>query len=206
MRSTPSFPRRCALLIVVISPALLGSYFKCVAVSNPSVVTATIVQLEPTTLRIGEVMQATGKGSGTPPLDFFWDFGDGTSAAGSQAAHAYESAGSYRVTLAVRDALGNTAGDSSQVVVSVLRPTPVFQLSDAIAGQPVVFAVTLEADDGALAYTWRFSDGQSTTGSQAIAVFPAPGMYVAALTVTNDRGRVAAEQIGFEVAEAAPAY
>ena len=51
------------------------------AVSNPSVATARIEVLEPATPRVGDIMNATGSGDGAPPLQFAWDFGDGTWAA-----------------------------------------------------------------------------------------------------------------------------
>ena len=54
--------------------------------------------------RVGDIVRATGSGNGTPPLQFAWDFGDGTLVAGMQAAHAYVAPGSYRVTFTVRDA------------------------------------------------------------------------------------------------------
>src|SRR5688572_6750909 len=98
MRYMPSFSRRCVLLIAIVSPVLMGSEFKCAAVSNPSLATARIDQLQPAAPRVGDVVQATASGSGTPPLQFAWDFGDGEMLAyGGQAAHVYTSPGSYRV-------------------------------------------------------------------------------------------------------------
>jgi len=46
-----------------------------------------------------------------------WDFGDGTTAAGSSVRHKFATAGSYTVTLTVRDAdgLGGTATRVVQV-------------------------------------------------------------------------------------------
>jgi hypothetical protein len=202
MRSRSSLSRRSALLIAISSPVLLG-YFKCVAVSNPTVATARIEQIEPITLRVGDIMRATGSGNGEPPLQFAWDFGDGAQAGGMQAAHAYAAPGSYRVTLVVRDALGNTASDSSQVSVSPrLSPSAlsVVLLSDAVAGQPVLFA-TLGPEHAldALNYAWSFSDGQSAFGPRPAAIFAAAGMHRASVTVTNDVGAVAHAQFVFHV-------
>jgi hypothetical protein len=203
MRSTPSLSRRSVLLIAIISPALLGSQFKCVAVSNPTVATARIEQIEPFTLRVGDIMQVTGSGNGAPPLQFAWDFGDGAEAVGMQAAHAYTAPGSYRVTLIVRDAAGHTASDASQVSVSAPISSSVLSLvliSDAVAGRPVVFAASpLEEDAGALTYAWTFSDGQSAIGPRAAAIFPAEGMYLASVTVTNELGAIADAHIAFHV-------
>ena len=208
MRSTPSFSRRCALVIVIISPALVGSQFKCVAVSNPSVTTARIEKLEPGAPRVGDVMNATGSGNGTPPLQFVWDFGDGTLTGGMQAAHVYITPGRYSVVLTVRDAFGNTARDLSQVDVSPrIQPavTSMALLSNAVADQPVMFTATaLDANAGALTYVWTFSDGQSATGPQAVAIFPVAGTYLAAVSVTNDRGASGFGEFAFDVADAAP--
>ncbi|MGH8239371.1 MAG: hypothetical protein ACREXP_20470, partial [Steroidobacteraceae bacterium] len=89
MRSGTSLSRRAALLITIISPALLGSQFRCVVGSSPTIATARIERIEPIMPRVGEIVHVTGSGNGTPPLQFVWDFGDGALAPGTQAAHAY---------------------------------------------------------------------------------------------------------------------
>jgi PKD repeat protein len=207
MRSTSSFSRRCALVLVIISPVLSG-YFKCVAVSNPSVPTASIDELEPNAPRVGEIVNASGSGNGTPPLQFAWDFGDGTLAGGMRAAHAYIAPGRYTVVLTVRDALGNTARDTSQVAVSpLIQPavTSMEALSSAIAGQPVMFMATaLDADAGPLTYVWTFSDGQFATGPQTVAIFPMAGTYLASVSATNAAGVSNFREIAFEVVDAKP--
>lgn len=207
MRYTPSFSRRCVLLIAIVSPALMGSEFKCAVASNPSLATARIDQLEPADPRVGDIVQATASGNGTPPLQFAWDFGDGgTLAYGSQAAHVYTAPGSYRVMLTVHDARGQTARDSEQIIVSARVPPSVptlVMVSDAIASQPVEFlTLTFEADANALSYEWMFSDGQSAIGPQAVVIFPIAGVYRASVTVTNGAGEIAVAQIVFEVAPA----
>ncbi|WP_198683773.1 PKD domain-containing protein [Peristeroidobacter agariperforans] len=207
MRYTPSFSRRYVLLIAIISPALLGSQFKCAAVSNPSLATVRIDQLEPAAPRVGDVVQAIASGSGTPPLQFAWDFGDGGPLAyGGQAAHVYTAPGSYRVTLTVHDARGEVALDSEQVTVLARLPPSMptlVMVSEAIANQPVEFvALTFEADAEALSYDWTFSDGQSAIGPQTAAIFPVAGVYRASVTVTNAAGEIAVAQAVFKVAEA----
>lgn len=205
--SGSSLSPRGVLLIAIICPALLGSQFKCVFVSNPTVATARIERIEPVMPRVGDIVQATGTGNGTPPLQSTWDFDDGTVAAGMQAAHAYLAPGSYRVTFTVLDADGNAARDSSQITVSARLSSAAFGphlISDAVAGQPVMFATwPLEERGSALSYAWTFSGGQSAIGPRAAAIFPAAGMYLASVTVTNDLGESAVVQIAFHVAAAA---
>ncbi|GFE79348.1 hypothetical protein GCM10011487_13480 [Steroidobacter agaridevorans] len=155
---------------------------------------------------MGDIVQATASGSGTPPLQFAWDFGDGgTLVYGGQAAHVYTAPGSYRVTLTVYDASGHTARDAEQVTVSArvppLMPTLVM-VSDAIANQPVEFlALTFAVDDRALSYDWTFSDGQAAIGSQAAVIFPTAGVYRASVVVTDDAGETAVAEVVFEVAD-----
>jgi PKD repeat protein len=194
-------------MIVIISPALLGSDFKCVAVSNPSVATARIDQFEPAAPRVGEVVQATASGNGTPPLEFTWDFGDRTVVHGAQAVHVYDVPGSFLVTLTVRDSLGHAARDSVEVIVSP-RVTPfmpaVVMTSDASVNHPVEFvALSFEANTDVLSHQWTFSDGQSGIGSQITAIFPTAGIHRASVTVTNDAGAIAVAEIVFDVVDTA---
>jgi hypothetical protein len=206
MRSASSLSRSGVLLIVIISPVLLGSQVRCVFVSNPTVATARIERIDPVMPLVGETVHVSGTGNGTPPLQFAWDFGDGTVAvAGVQAAHAYLAPGSYHLTFTVRDANGNAARDSAQIDVIPLVPTPKLSrvvISRAVAGQPVLFEA-LPSDENAagLIYLWTFSDGQSAVGPRAAAIFPVPGMYFASIAVTNEAGEIAVERILFEVTD-----
>jgi hypothetical protein len=178
------------LLILLVSPALLGTV-KCAFVSNPTVAVARIETVDPNTPRVGEIVRFAGTGSGTSPLQFIWDFGDGTSAPGMQAAHSYIVPGSYLVTFTVRDALENVNRDSTTVVVTALIPLSIRLISDAVVGQPVEFAVLPVAEH--VNARWTFSDGQSAMGPRVVAAFQAAGTYV--VSVDN-------EQLAFHVMDA----
>ena len=213
MRSRSSLSRRGVLLIAVISPALLGSQVRCVFVSNPTVATARIERIEPDRPLVGDLVQFAGTGSGTQPLQFAWDFGDGSTIdTGVQAAHTYLAPGDYRITLTVRDANGNAARDTSQIFVEPRVPTPrvptmsLIRVSDAIAGRPAQFtAMPLEDSAGAVNYLWTFSDGQSAVGPQVAAIFPMAGMYFASVAATSESGAIAFAQIAFNVGGSWPA-
>ena len=207
MRSRSSLSRRGVLLIAIISPALLGSQVRCVFVSNPTIATARIERIEPDRPLVGESVQFAGTGSGTQPLQFAWDFGDGSTVdAGMQAAHTYTAPGDYRLTFTVRDSNGNTARDAAQIVVAPLLPNPkvptmsLILVSEAIAGHAAQFtALPLEASASAVNYLWTFSDGQSAMGPQVAATFPVAGIYFASIAVTNERGEIAVAQVSFHV-------
>ena len=58
---------------------------------------------------------------GTAPYTFHWDFGDGQEANVQNTRHTYENPGTYTATLTITDATGQTASDSTQVIV---EPAP----------------------------------------------------------------------------------
>jgi PKD domain len=209
MPSRSSLSRLGVLLITIVSPALLG-FVKCVFVSNPTVATARIERIEPNSPRAGEIVRVSGTGTGTPPLLFTWDFGDGTVVAdGMQAAHVYLVPQGYRITFTVRDANDNVARDAAQIVVAPGIPAPkvvtstlgLVLVSSGIAGQPMQFAAMPLGPEaaGVANYLWTFSDGQSAIGSQVAATFPVAGMYSAAIAKTNDLGEVTVAHISFRV-------
>ena len=208
MPSRSALSRLGVLLITIVSPVLLG-FVKCVFVSNPTVATARIERIEPRDPRTGEIVRVSGTGTGNMPLLFTWDFGDGTVVAeGTQAAHTYLVPGSFHITFTVRDANGNAARDTAQIVVGPGIPAPkvvtstigLILISNAIAGQPVQFAaMPLAEGAGAASYLWTFSDGRSAAGQQVAVTFDVAGMYSVSIATSNDRGEIAVAQIAFHV-------
>ena len=73
-------------------------------------------------------VEVSAAGSGDPNghiVDYAWDFGDGTVAAGSQASHTYRSAGRYRPALVVTDDGGALGFSQASVdIVANSDPTP----------------------------------------------------------------------------------
>jgi hypothetical protein len=102
---------------------------------NPQVyvpVTLTVAQCEPVTgtafawqppnPQVGEAVTFTAVASGTDPIAYTWDLGDGMGASGPSVVHTYAAAGLYTVTLTATNCLTATA--TVQHVLQVL-PQPV---------------------------------------------------------------------------------
>ncbi len=103
----------------------VGMYTSSVAVNPPVVVAPTAKAGGPYSGYAGQVISFNGSGSTDPdgyPLNYFWNFGDGTTGTGAAPTHAYSSAGTFTVTLTVDD--GRNVTGSSTTSASITLPPP----------------------------------------------------------------------------------
>ena len=129
---------------------------------------------------------ATG---GTPGYNYTWNFGDGNSSLGVEAAHAYAHPGLYTLTLAVRDSLGLTGTSSWSVSVN---PGPALAVtasgSVVDVNHSVSFDTTVTGGTGTGTINWTFGDGATGTGSTALHSWTDPGTYVVNATYRDGLG------------------
>lgn len=135
-----------------------------------------------------------------------WDFGDGTTATGSVAAHAFAAAGSFEVSLVVVDDDGAQGRASINVVIMAL---PANQPPVARAGndQTVMTGVAVMLDgtgstdpDGQVAsYQWDFGDGAEATTPRVSHTYNRAGMFTARLTVSDDKGATGMDDVTITV-------
>ena len=121
-------------------------------------------------------------------LNYFWEFGDGNTAIGATATHAYATSGTFTVKLTVSD------GESPTIVnkeITVLNqgPTAVISAPDtAFKKKAVNFDADLSTDPNGdlLTYVWDFGDGTPTaTGDTTVHVYASSGTYTITLTVSD---------------------
>jgi len=137
-----------------------------------------------------------GTGSYDPndeELSFFWDFGDGTTASEPVVTHVFEKAGTYTVTLTVRDTseLECSTATTSYTVKVNTPPVAVFSAPGAgCVGEPLVFDASASTDDSpeSLTYVWDFGDGTRQEGVRATKQFDTGGLYSVRLTVNDNAG------------------
>lgn len=119
-----------------------------------------------------------------------WDFGDGATATTARPNHAYAQAGSYTVTLRVRDSAGAWS-TPVEAQVSVTHADPTASFTAAADGRRVaVDASGSTATDGAtMTYAWSWGDGSADgSGRTASHTYGADGTYTITLTVTDSLG------------------
>jgi PKD repeat protein len=162
-----------------------------IAVAGPiAAFTAPVAQLEGTPLDFSA--GAPGP-QATNPVTYAWSFGDGATASGASATHAYLRPGKYTATLTVTDASGYFA--SVAYPVSVLDAPPVAAFGVLTTTPSTQRAVAFDASastdsDGAIAgYAWQFGDGSLATGQSPTHLYATPGTYSVTLTVTDSSGQ-----------------
>lgn len=125
-----------------------------------------------------------------------WDFGDGTSAEGQTIEHAFETPGTYEVSLTVEDDSGatcNAATDTMQVVVNA--PPSASAGADRsvwVGGANDVLeldgSASSDPDGDALSFFWEFEDGTLLFGERLRYVLFSAGEMPVTLTVSDTSG------------------
>jgi PKD repeat protein len=122
---------------------------------------------------------------------YAWNFGDGASASGLTARHAYASPGSYMVALTVTNDAGQTT-TATQTVTVYAPPSASFSVSPAttLPGAAVNFNAGASSDPGGAitGYSWSFGDGATASGPGASHAYLRPGTYTVTLTVVGSLG------------------
>lgn len=146
-------------------------------------------------------------------LTYSWVYGDGSATtpytSSPQSSHAYAVAGSYTVTIRVKDVEGSIG--SKSITVKVLPNSAPIAKANATpnpvhVGKPVSFTSTASSDpDGdTLTYHWAFPGGETAETASAQHAFSAVGSYDVTLTVTDQYGVSDTDTIAVTVTNGAP--
>jgi PKD repeat protein len=137
-------------------------------------------------------------------VSYWWNFGDGTTASGASAQHAYAAAGKYNITLTVTDNDGAT-GTSVVPVVAVANVAPVASFVSTANGLSVAVDASgsSDSDGSVVGYSWNFGDGSTATGKTAQHTYASAGTYKVTLSVTDNDGAVSTSSLNVTAAAAA---
>lgn len=127
----------------------------------------------------------------TPAVDWQWDFGDGSTAAGPHLEHSFPQRGSYLVCLTTTDERGCVATSCDSVFVPFQQGPPCFaEFEYEFLGDMTFQFWNHSAADGStgLQYEWAFGDGTSSSEENPVHTFGGYGAYEICLTVWNSEG------------------
>lgn len=185
-----------------------GSYTVTLAITNqaglraqssskisilPAKVTATITGLSTNALTIGDSIELEAIGTGSLPINYEWDFGDGSIIQGKKVIHAYSKAGSYQITLKAKDKNGNTSTSQASVNVATSKPTAqlVIQNTGQITSGQAVSLKAYGSGYRSVRFSWEFGDGEKGDGDFQTHTYKKAGTYLARVTVTDEAGEIA---------------
>jgi uncharacterized repeat protein (TIGR01451 family) len=141
---------------------------------------------EPLTVRF----DATVSG-GTPPYQYEWDLGDGSSSTLEHPVHTYE-AGAYTVSVTVTDQYGCSATHSEPNLVRVYAlPTARFTADPSSGFVPLTVQFTdtsIPADAPIAEWYWDFGDGATSAAQNPSHTYAEPGPYTVTLSVADAYG------------------
>ncbi len=135
----------------------------------------------------GESVTFTNTSSGTGPLSYAWDFGDGATSSEKNPVHAYPTVGNYQVRLTVTHAANGSDTADGQVL---FNPKASFSPVDPVIhlGESIAFSNT-STGSTPLSYLWDFGDGTTSTAIHPTHAFTQVTTYPITLTVTNNSGK-----------------
>ncbi len=119
-------------------------------------------------------------------IDWYWDFGDGTTINGVQhPAHMFSSSGNYTVKLFLYGSQGCNDSIFKQLVIHQ-APTAQFVADTVCFGNPTQFSdVSLSPGGQLTSWDWEMGGGITATTQNLLHTFTSPGNHVVQLVVTD---------------------
>ena len=184
-------------LTVTDNDGLTGQTETTIHVSQHPVASFTFTPPDPLVHEIVTFNASASTPDGGTIVSYTWDFGDGnvTTTSNPIITHAYETYGTFTVTLNVTDSEGKWDTTSQQITVTK-TPVADFWWTPYYPqrGETVTFNASASTPDGGtiISYAWNFGDGTPTvqTDQPIIThVYAETGDYLVTLNVTDSEGR-----------------
>jgi len=123
---------------------------------------------------------------GTPPYQFFWEFGDGSQGTDSTATHTFALSGTKTATCTITDSAGKESTSSTTVLVNP-APSVTVSVNRASAGPGafVTFSAHVSGGTGSFNYVWDFGDEIGGIGATVTHSFATAGEHRASVVVTD---------------------
>jgi PKD repeat protein len=127
------------------------------------------------------------------PTQWFWDFGDGTTSILPNPVHAYQTPGTYSVSLSVFNACGGDQERKENYIIvqpglPVSAPVADFQVNITSGFVPLTVQFSDRSSGNPTAWLWDFGDGSTSTEQNPTHTYRVPGFYTILLTSANIYG------------------
>jgi PKD repeat protein len=122
------------------------------------------------------------------PTSWSWNFGDGSTSTTRNPTHTYTTAGTYTVTLTVKNAYGSDSETKAGFVTAGGKPVAEFTADQRVGTAPLTVKFTDLSTGNPISWAWNFGDGTTSTEQNPTHVYRLEGTYDVSLTVTNSYG------------------
>ncbi len=128
--------------------------------------------------------------SDTSPIQWLWNFGDGTNSTEQNPVHIFTTAGTYNVTLRAWNDLGSDTMEKVGYITVRDPAAPVANFTGTPATGTAPLTVTFNDTSTNLptGWLWTFGDGTNATEQNPVHMYSTPGNYTVSLNVTNEDG------------------
>ena len=147
--------------------------------------------LDDLTPGIDQTIEFLSLSGGATPMQYRWDFGDGTTSTDRNPTHQYPEIGTYEVTLTVENAFGI---EESTIAVKVGEPPSANMVlpSRAKVGERLLGKAF--GDATVTQFEWEMGNGQRASGGDLDYMYTQSGTYTVALIARNPFGVTQLEQ------------
>jgi len=126
--------------------------------------------------------------TGTTPMNYQWEFGDGATSTDQNPSHNYISKGLYTVKLTVTNAYGSSTETKENYIAIGLAPIADFSAEPTTGNTPLAVAFTDRSTGYPTSWNWNFGDGKASSEQNPVHMYWSSGDYTVTLTASNEFG------------------
>jgi PKD repeat protein len=126
--------------------------------------------------------------TGTSPLTYAWEFGDGATSTEQNPSHNYIRQGLYTVRLTVTNAYGSSSEIKTDYIAIGLAPRADFTGQPTTGNTPLTVEFTDRSTGHPTLWHWNFGDGKDSSNQNPVHTYFSSGEFSVTLTASNDYG------------------
>jgi PKD repeat protein len=126
--------------------------------------------------------------SGTTPLTYAWEFGDGATSTEQNPSHTYIRQGLYTIKLTVTNAYGSSSEIKNDYIAIGLAPQADFTGQPTAGNTPLTVEFTDRSTGHPTSWAWTFGDGKDSSEQNPVHTYYSNGEFSVTLTASNDYG------------------
>jgi PKD repeat protein len=128
------------------------------------------------------------RSDGSVPLEYFWEFGDGSTSSEQNPSHTFTGNGRYTVSLTVTNKYGTDKKTVPAFISVGDTPTSSFYATPMQGTIPLKVAFTDTSGAGITSWHWDFGDGETSSIQNPSHTYAKTGVYTVSLDTTNRYG------------------